>query len=141
MTKEERQLISYRQLRSPRKVIPTYAGWYGCPHCKSTVDREYTKYCPYCGQALDWNDWYLNYRYQSNYLANLSNKIDSLLGYYETNHKLNSKHRETLRYIAYNDLLQYISSRTTLRYYTKQVNTKTRIYYTVEDKTIYWFNL
>lgn len=25
-----------------------------CPQCKSTLEREYQKYCDHCGQCLDW---------------------------------------------------------------------------------------
>ena len=32
-------------------------GFAVCPHCDSTLDREYQRFCDRCGQLLDWNDY------------------------------------------------------------------------------------
>lgn len=29
-------------------------GYYVCPHCKITMDREFMSFCDRCGQKLDW---------------------------------------------------------------------------------------
>ena len=30
------------------------AGYYVCPRCKITMDREFISFCDRCGQKLDW---------------------------------------------------------------------------------------
>lgn len=50
----------------PKRAISTYIGNYKCPTCESYIDitdddlHVYEivppKYCPDCGQALDWGD-------------------------------------------------------------------------------------
>ena len=34
-------------------------GYYVCPRCRITIEREFMKYCDRCGQCLDWSrhDW------------------------------------------------------------------------------------
>lgn len=27
-----------------------------CPRCACSFEREYTAFCPYCGQKLDWSE-------------------------------------------------------------------------------------
>lgn len=29
-------------------------GYYVCPNCKTTLDREFAAFCDRCGQRLDW---------------------------------------------------------------------------------------
>ena len=36
-------------------------GYYTCPRCEITLEREFQSFCDRCGQKLDWND-YLNVR-------------------------------------------------------------------------------
>ena len=57
------------ELHTPKKVIKTFSKyegyypqsnyWADCPNCKKTCyyDNETNdKFCPNCGQALDWSD-------------------------------------------------------------------------------------
>lgn len=42
----------------PKKVCLTFGNYY-CHNCHSRISRKNTKlfrYCPECGQALDWSD-------------------------------------------------------------------------------------
>ncbi len=32
-------------------------GYYVCPRCKITMDREFTSFCDRCGQKLDWRGY------------------------------------------------------------------------------------
>lgn len=32
-------------------------GYYICPRCHMTMDREFMAYCDRCGQCLDWTDY------------------------------------------------------------------------------------
>ena len=33
----------------------TYAA---CPRCDKSLEQDYTPFCPYCGQRLNWNIWW-----------------------------------------------------------------------------------
>ena len=49
--------VSYR-IRMPVTEMLEYAdnaGYYVCPRCKTTMQREFQRYCDRCGQALDWS--------------------------------------------------------------------------------------
>ena len=153
LTKEQRQFISYKQLRTPRKVKPTYGGFFGCATCGSTVDRECSNYCPNCGQALDWTDWCLDDRYQEGFSDHILHKIDSLLRYYEQHNELNAKHKKTLKEMAKYRLLDRLDSTDELGYYYRRVKSSIRVYFTMttdevdertyeyKTKVIYWCNL
>lgn len=32
-------------------------GYYICPRCNNTMEREFTSFCDRCGQALDWKEY------------------------------------------------------------------------------------
>jgi len=32
-------------------------GYYKCPRCRITMEREFMAYCDRCGQRLDWDDY------------------------------------------------------------------------------------
>lgn len=32
-------------------------GYYICPRCHATMDREFMAYCDRCGQCLDWRNY------------------------------------------------------------------------------------
>lgn len=32
-------------------------GYYVCPRCKVTMEREFVSFCDRCGQRLDWNGY------------------------------------------------------------------------------------
>ena len=57
------QELSYRVPMRVSAVRYLFDGVYGpttypiCPQCKSTMDRDYQKYCDRCGQALDWKHY------------------------------------------------------------------------------------
>jgi rubrerythrin len=38
------------------KTFWTYKHY--CPSCSTMLDREALKYCPYCGQKLDWGNYW-----------------------------------------------------------------------------------
>lgn len=51
---------SYRRPLLVREVIifpakPVPYGYYVCPRCRITVEREFVRYCDRCGQHLDWS--------------------------------------------------------------------------------------
>lgn len=51
-------LAGYR-LRMPVSevmVFPDGAGFYVCPRCHVTMDREYMNFCDRCGQHLGWKN-------------------------------------------------------------------------------------
>jgi uncharacterized paraquat-inducible protein A len=55
-------LASYRNPRQISEVVvfqshtgPT--GYYVCPRCDITLDREFMAYCDRCGQCLNWKGY------------------------------------------------------------------------------------
>lgn len=36
-------------------VFPSGSSFPVCPRCKTTMEREYQKFCDRCGQKLDWS--------------------------------------------------------------------------------------
>lgn len=34
-----------------------YLGYYVCPRCKISMEREFTFFCENCGQGLDWSKY------------------------------------------------------------------------------------
>lgn len=38
-------------------VFPDGTGFYVCPRCHVTMEREYMGFCDRCGQHLDWKDF------------------------------------------------------------------------------------
>lgn len=60
---ELKELASYR---IPMKVTEMvafcskndcYSGYYICPRCKISMEREFMAYCDRCGQKLDWRGY------------------------------------------------------------------------------------
>ncbi len=55
-------VITYRlplkvtEVRVFRSPVCGTTGYYVCPRCKTTMEREYMAYCSRCGQRLDWSD-------------------------------------------------------------------------------------
>ena len=59
-------LIDVFIYRKPMRVTeimiypsPNYGetGYYVCPKCKTTLEREFVRFCDRCGQRLDWSDY------------------------------------------------------------------------------------
>lgn len=55
-------LLEYRRPMqvSEVKIFPTFprkTGYYVCPRCKITMDREFMAFCDRCGQCLDWHGY------------------------------------------------------------------------------------
>ena len=52
--------ITALEKQVPKKVIWKYAFyWACCPNCKNNIydeEKEKFKFCPDCGQALEWSD-------------------------------------------------------------------------------------
>ncbi|MBQ6947159.1 MAG: hypothetical protein IJN42_03840 [Clostridia bacterium] len=38
-------------------ILPDGNAYPLCPHCNSSLDREYQRYCDRCGQALSWKKY------------------------------------------------------------------------------------
>ena len=57
-----REAVSYRvpmrvrELMMYRTNCPE-SGYYVCPRCKRTMDREFMAFCDRCGQKLDWDKY------------------------------------------------------------------------------------
>lgn len=51
--------LSYRYPEKVTKIflLPNGLSFPICPKCKSTLEREYMRYCDRCGQCLDWKDY------------------------------------------------------------------------------------
>ena len=55
--------LSYRfkmrvtEMRMYNDSIYGETGYYVCPRCKVTMEREFQSYCDRCGQALDWKGY------------------------------------------------------------------------------------
>ncbi|MCM1236639.1 MAG: hypothetical protein NC489_41715 [Ruminococcus flavefaciens] len=55
--------MSYRQGMRVTKIMVFSAGPYGetgyyiCPRCSVTMEREFMAYCDRCGQKLDWKHY------------------------------------------------------------------------------------
>ena len=55
--------IRYRQKMRIREVMvfssPVYGkiGYYVCPRCSTTLEREFMPFCDRCGQRLDWRGY------------------------------------------------------------------------------------
>ncbi len=52
-------LLPQLRYRIPKQVTHVRVFWnehgyYVCPGCDASLDREYTAYCDRCGQRLDW---------------------------------------------------------------------------------------
>ncbi len=59
-------LLGFFTYRKPMRVTeimiypsPNYGetGYYVCPKCKTTLEREFMHFCDRCGQRLDWSDY------------------------------------------------------------------------------------
>lgn len=53
---------SYRKPMLIKKVLIINAtehdlGYYICPRCNVSMEREFTSFCDRCGQALDWRTY------------------------------------------------------------------------------------
>lgn len=59
-----RLLLLQASYRWPMKITEVMAfqtsrgesGYYVCPRCRCTLERQFTAYCDRCGQRLDWQD-------------------------------------------------------------------------------------
>ena len=51
--------LSYRfKMRVTEMMVFDHdGGYYVCPRCKVTMEREFQSYCDRCGQALDWKGY------------------------------------------------------------------------------------
>ena len=57
--------ISAEDFRSPLSVnkililntINGKTGYYLCPRCEASLERDFVSYCDRCGQALDWKHY------------------------------------------------------------------------------------
>lgn len=47
-------ILEALERRTPRK--PRNDGWLYCPVCGKDVLQDYVKFCPDCGQAIDWSE-------------------------------------------------------------------------------------
>lgn len=56
-------LMSYRRKMpvTEIRIFPSNyygeTGYYVCPRCSVTLEREFMAYCDRCGQRLDWRDY------------------------------------------------------------------------------------
>ena len=56
-------LAAYRQEMPVHEMVvfrsPFYGltGYYRCPRCHTTMEREFTAFCDCCGQHLGWKDY------------------------------------------------------------------------------------
>ena len=49
---------TYRRPMSVCRIrISGRTGYYICPRCSITMDREFIAYCSRCGQCLDWKGY------------------------------------------------------------------------------------
>ncbi len=50
---------SYRRPMAVTEVMIYWngAGYYICPRCRITLEREFMAYCDRCGQCLDWRQY------------------------------------------------------------------------------------
>lgn len=46
-----------KEVRAIRYYINASTGYYVCPNCNCTFEREYQSYCDRCGQKLAWTDF------------------------------------------------------------------------------------
>lgn len=55
------EYASYRRPMAITQLLVTPActkgGYFLCPRCKITLDREFVSYCDRCGQRLDWRNY------------------------------------------------------------------------------------
>lgn len=51
-----KELLSYRQPLGVREILVYRSGqaYPVCPRCRSSLDREYMRFCDRCGQRLNW---------------------------------------------------------------------------------------
>ena len=56
-------IIIYRKPMRVTEIMiypsPNYGetGYYVCPKCKTTLEREFVRFCDRCGQRLDWSNY------------------------------------------------------------------------------------
>ena len=52
-------LFSYRQKMPVTELMafPDGNGYYVCPRCHATMEREFMAFCDRCGQHLDWREY------------------------------------------------------------------------------------
>ena len=58
MYKDIQSAEEYRKPKLVKKMVcfkNMETGWQLCPTCNQFLDREYIRFCPYCGQRLKWN--------------------------------------------------------------------------------------
>lgn len=60
----EKAFLSYRlgmrvtEVRVFNSPVYGKTGYYICPRCKTTMEREFVSFCDRCGQHLDWEDYW-----------------------------------------------------------------------------------
>lgn len=53
-----KSLAAYRLGMRVREMMHLAGGgYYLCPRCRVTLDRDFQSYCDRCGQHLDWTDY------------------------------------------------------------------------------------
>lgn len=52
-------LLSFRQPMpvAERLIYSDGTGYYNCPRCNNTIDREFADFCECCGQHLSWKEY------------------------------------------------------------------------------------
>lgn len=40
-----------------QSAVPAAAGYYVCPRCRVTMEREFSPFCSRCGQQLSWKGY------------------------------------------------------------------------------------
>ncbi len=58
--KVKEQVVAALEYRSPMRITELYIGrsgngYYVCPRCKITLERDFAAYCDRCGQCLSWS--------------------------------------------------------------------------------------
>lgn len=61
-TKEPLTKKELLRFRKPMEAIYIYSydsyEWWGCPRCKSVIERDGQRYCGCCGQHISWKNFY-----------------------------------------------------------------------------------
>lgn len=56
------RLMLYRKPMVVKNIVVFSSAWgetgyYRCPRCRITLDREFVSFCDRCGQRLDWSEY------------------------------------------------------------------------------------
>ena len=52
-----RRAMPVREVMACPSVFLKTSGYYVCPRCRITLDREFMSFCDRCGQCLGWKDY------------------------------------------------------------------------------------